>query len=73
MIVSKNDHKKLILQFPNAVAYCVSTSAIDQFTRCVALELAAKQVRVNSVKYVCPHYVMNMWVGVLLLDMVCCF
>ncbi|KAK2150223.1 hypothetical protein NP493_2838g00006 [Ridgeia piscesae] len=35
--------------FPNVLAYNVSKSAVDQFTRCVALELAAKQVRVNSV------------------------
>ncbi|XP_060763107.1 uncharacterized protein zgc:101858 [Neoarius graeffei] len=27
---------------------CMSKSAIDQFTKCVALELAPKQVRVNS-------------------------
>ena len=31
------------------MAYNVSKAALDQFTRCVALELAAKQVRVNSV------------------------
>lgn len=30
--------------FPNVLAYCMSKSAIDQMTRCVALELAAKQV-----------------------------
>ncbi|KAI0217105.1 Tropinone reductase 2 [Lamellibrachia satsuma] len=35
--------------FPNVLAYCISKSAIDQFTRCLALELASKQVRVNSV------------------------
>ncbi|XP_065095419.1 3-oxoacyl-[acyl-carrier-protein] reductase FabG-like [Ochlerotatus camptorhynchus] len=35
--------------FPNALAYCVSKAALDQFTRCVALDLAPKQVRVNSV------------------------
>ncbi|XP_066514527.1 3-oxoacyl-[acyl-carrier-protein] reductase FabG-like [Hoplias malabaricus] len=35
--------------FPGVLAYCMSKSAIDQFTRCVALELASKQVRVNSV------------------------
>lgn len=35
--------------FPGVLAYCMSKSAIDQFTRCVALELAAKGVRVNSV------------------------
>lgn len=31
------------------LSYCMSKSALDQFTRCVALDLAAKQVRVNSV------------------------
>ncbi|WAR09285.1 TRN2-like protein [Mya arenaria] len=35
--------------FPNVLAYCMSKSAVDQFTRCVALELAPKQVRVNCV------------------------
>ncbi|XP_067951447.1 3-oxoacyl-[acyl-carrier-protein] reductase FabG-like [Watersipora subatra] len=35
--------------FPGVLSYCVSKSAIDQFTRCIALELAPKQVRVNSV------------------------
>lgn len=31
------------------LAYCMSKSAIDQFTKCVALDLAPKGVRVNSV------------------------
>jgi NAD(P)-dependent dehydrogenase (short-subunit alcohol dehydrogenase family) len=35
--------------FPNVLAYCMSKSAVDQFTSCVALELAPKGVRVNSV------------------------
>jgi len=35
--------------FPNVLAYCVSKSAIDQLTRCSALELASKGVRVNAV------------------------
>lgn len=35
--------------FPNVLAYCMSKSAIDQFTRCTALELASKGIRVNSV------------------------
>lgn len=35
--------------FPNVLAYCVSKAAIDQFTRCTALELAGKGVRVNAV------------------------
>lgn len=35
--------------FPNFLTYCMSKAALDQFTRCVALELAEKGVRVNSV------------------------
>lgn len=35
--------------FPGVLAYNVSKSAVDQFTRCVALELAAKGVRCNSI------------------------
>ncbi|XP_078621528.1 3-oxoacyl-[acyl-carrier-protein] reductase FabG-like [Branchiostoma floridae x Branchiostoma japonicum] len=34
---------------PTCLAYCMSKVALDQFTRCVALELASKQIRVNSV------------------------
>jgi NAD(P)-dependent dehydrogenase (short-subunit alcohol dehydrogenase family) len=35
--------------FPNVLAYCVSKAAIDQLTRCSALELAPKEIRVNAV------------------------
>lgn len=35
--------------FPNAISYCVSKAALDQFTKCTALDLASKGVRVNSV------------------------
>ncbi|XP_004072104.1 uncharacterized protein LOC101161976 [Oryzias latipes] len=42
--------------FPGVLAYCMSKSAIDQFTRCIALELAPKQVRVNSV---CPGVIVT--------------
>uniref|UniRef100_A0A6B2EIC2 Putative tropinone reductase 2 n=1 Tax=Phlebotomus kandelakii TaxID=1109342 RepID=A0A6B2EIC2_9DIPT len=35
--------------FPNVLAYCMSKSAVDQFTKCTALDLAPKQVRVNAV------------------------
>jgi NAD(P)-dependent dehydrogenase (short-subunit alcohol dehydrogenase family) len=35
--------------FPGVLAYCVSKSAVDQLTRCAALELAAAGVRVNAV------------------------
>lgn len=38
-----------IRSFPGVLAYNISKSAVDQFTRCVALELAPKNVRVNSV------------------------
>lgn len=35
--------------FPGVLAYCVSKAAVDQLTRCAALELAPKGVRVNGV------------------------
>ena len=35
--------------FPGVLAYCVSKAGIDQLTRCAALELAPKGVRVNAV------------------------
>jgi len=35
--------------FPNVLAYCVSKAAVDQLTRCAALDFAAKGVRVNAV------------------------
>jgi len=35
--------------FPGVLAYCVSKAGLDQFTRCAALELAPKGVRVNAV------------------------
>ncbi|XP_072749057.1 3-oxoacyl-[acyl-carrier-protein] reductase FabG-like [Anoplolepis gracilipes] len=35
--------------FPNLLTYCMSKASVDQFTRCVALDLAPKQVRVNAV------------------------
>jgi len=35
--------------FPGVLAYCVSKAAVDQLTRCSALELAQKGVRVNAV------------------------
>ncbi|KAF5301026.1 hypothetical protein FQR65_LT09009 [Abscondita terminalis] len=38
-----------IRSFPNVLAYCMSKACIDQFTRCTALELASKEVRVNCV------------------------
>ena len=35
--------------FSGVLAYCVSKAALDQLTRCAALELAAQGVRVNAV------------------------
>lgn len=35
--------------FAGVLAYCVSKAGVDQLTRCAALELAAKGVRVNAV------------------------
>lgn len=35
--------------FPNVLAYCVSKAAVDQLTRCTALELAPQRIRVNAV------------------------
>jgi NAD(P)-dependent dehydrogenase (short-subunit alcohol dehydrogenase family) len=35
--------------FPNLFAYCVSKAAVDQLTRCAALDLAPDGVRVNAV------------------------
>jgi NAD(P)-dependent dehydrogenase (short-subunit alcohol dehydrogenase family) len=37
--------------FPNVLAYCSSKAALDHLTRCSALEVASKGVRVNAV---CP-------------------
>jgi NAD(P)-dependent dehydrogenase (short-subunit alcohol dehydrogenase family) len=35
--------------FPGVLAYCVSKAGLDQLTRCAALELAPKSIRVNAV------------------------
>jgi NAD(P)-dependent dehydrogenase (short-subunit alcohol dehydrogenase family) len=35
--------------FPGVFSYCVSKAAVDQMTRCMALDLAASGVRVNAV------------------------
>lgn len=45
-----------IRAFPNVLAYNMSKSAVDQFTNCVALELAPHGVRVNSV---CPGVIVT--------------
>ena len=38
-----------IRSFPGVLAYCSSKSAVDQLTRCAALELANDGVRVNAI------------------------
>jgi len=38
-----------IRSFPGVISYCVSKAGVDQMTRCAALELASKGVRVNAV------------------------
>lgn len=38
-----------IRPLPGILAYCMSKAAVDHFTRCVALDLAPKKVRVNNV------------------------
>ncbi|MFN0279843.1 MAG: SDR family oxidoreductase [Pyrinomonadaceae bacterium] len=35
--------------FPGVLGYCVSKAATDQLTRCAAIELASKGIRVNAV------------------------
>ncbi|XP_067641634.1 uncharacterized oxidoreductase TM_0325-like [Eurosta solidaginis] len=35
--------------FPNVSTYCISKAALDQLTKCIALDLADKNVRVNAV------------------------
>lgn len=35
--------------FPNVFAYCLSKAAIEQATRCLALELAPRGIRVNGI------------------------
>lgn len=34
---------------PNILSYCMSKAAIDQFTKCSALDLASKGIRVNAI------------------------
>ncbi len=35
--------------FPSVMPYCVSKAAVEMFTKCVALELAPKGIRVNAI------------------------
>lgn len=34
---------------PNLLSYCISKAGLDQFTKCVSLEVASKGIRVNSI------------------------
>jgi NAD(P)-dependent dehydrogenase (short-subunit alcohol dehydrogenase family) len=38
-----------LCSYPGVLAYCMSKAAVDHLTRCAALELAPKGVRVNAV------------------------
>ena len=38
-----------IRAFPGVLTYCISKAGVDQLTRCAALELAPKGVRVNAI------------------------
>ena len=38
-----------VRSFPGILSYCISKAGLDQLTRCVALELAPKKIRVNAV------------------------
>ena len=35
--------------FPGLLSYCISKAGLDQFTRCAALDLAEKKIRVNAI------------------------
>ncbi|CAG2177636.1 unnamed protein product [Oppiella nova] len=38
-----------LIPFPQAMAYCMAKSALDMFTKCLALQLGPKGIRVNSI------------------------
>ncbi|EPB66271.1 hypothetical protein ANCCEY_14638 [Ancylostoma ceylanicum] len=38
-----------LLRFPGVTYYCMSKAALDQFIKCLALEMAPHGVRVNAV------------------------
>ena len=38
-----------VRSFPGVLTYCVSKAALDQLTRCAALDVASKGVRVNAI------------------------
>jgi NAD(P)-dependent dehydrogenase (short-subunit alcohol dehydrogenase family) len=35
--------------FPGLMSYCISKAGLDQFTRCAALDLAPKKIRMNAI------------------------
>jgi hypothetical protein len=39
--------------------YCMSKSALSMFTKCLALELGPKGVRVNAIKYIIHEILMS--------------
>ena len=41
--------RAVVRSFPNLGFYCMSKAAVDMFTRCLALELAEDEIRVNAV------------------------
>ncbi|PIO58596.1 oxidoreductase, short chain dehydrogenase/reductase family protein, partial [Teladorsagia circumcincta] len=41
--------RQMEVNFPGISYYCMSKAAIDQFTKCLALEMAPHGVRVNAV------------------------
>ena len=44
-----SNHLLPLRAFPGVIAYNMSKAAVDQLTRCTALELALDNVRVNAV------------------------
>ncbi len=42
--------------FPNVFSYCVSKAAVEQATRCLALDLAPRAIRVNGI---CPGVIVS--------------
>ncbi|XP_031626794.1 uncharacterized protein LOC116343053 [Contarinia nasturtii] len=42
-----------ITPFPNYLAYSISKAALNQFTKCVAMELESKRIRINAI---CPGF-----------------
>lgn len=40
----------------NSISYCISKAALDQLTKCSALDLAPKGIRVNAINPVRLHY-----------------